>query len=47
MAKQNGKPTYAGRIQNAGAQKVTAPFAGGNKKGTATVKTGEDLRTKR
>lgn len=36
---------YAGRIQNTGAQVVKAPFNGNPKKGKATVKTGEDLRT--
>jgi len=36
---------YAGKIQNAGAQKVKAPFANSGKKGKSTVKTGSDLRT--
>lgn len=37
------KPTYAGKIQNTGTQKVTAPFA--SKKGKAgKVTKGEDLR---
>lgn len=38
------KKGYAGRIQNSGAQKVEAPF-GDAKKGKASVKTGEDLRS--
>ena len=44
--KNGGRPGYAGRIQNAGAQKVQAPFSTGAKKGKSTVKTGGDLRTK-
>lgn len=43
----DGKCGYAGKIQNTGAQKVKAPFAGSGKKGKTTVKTGGDLRTKR
>ena len=43
--KNGGRPGYAGRIQNAGAQKVQAPFGTGAKKGKSTVKTGGDLRT--
>lgn len=39
------KTSYAGRIQNSGAQKVKAPLATETKKGNATVKTGTDLRT--
>lgn len=35
---------YAGKIQNSGAQKVQAPLASQSKKGTSTVKKGEDLR---
>ncbi len=35
---------YAGKIQNAGAQKVSAPLADKNRKRSGTVKTGEDLR---
>lgn len=38
---------YAGKIQNAGAQKVKAPFAGSAKKGKTTIRTGNDLRTGR
>ena len=41
----NGKSGYAGKIQNAGAQKVQAPCANSGKKGKTTVKTGSDLRT--
>lgn len=40
-----GKSGYAGKIQNAGAQKVNAPYSSGGKKGQSTVKTGNDLRT--
>lgn len=39
------KTGYAGKIQNSGAQKVQAPLANQGKKGNATVKKGEDLRT--
>lgn len=42
MAEQKG---YAGKIKNCGAQKVTAPYAGGAKRGNSVVKTGNDLRT--
>lgn len=35
---------YAGSIKNSGAQKVQAPMADKSKKGTASVKTGDDLR---
>ena len=41
----NGKPTYAGNITSAGAQKVKAPINGAAKKGKSAVKTGSDLRT--
>lgn len=41
---KGGKPTYAGRITNAGPQSVTAPIAMPKAK-TGTVKTGSDLRT--
>lgn len=41
----DSKCGYAGKIQNAGAQKVKAPFSTGAKKGKSTVKTGGDLRT--
>ena len=37
--------TYAGSIKNTGAQVVKAPFSGDNKKGSGTVKTGNDLRS--
>ena len=37
---------YIGRISNSGAQRVEAPIRPDSKKGTATVKTGGDLRTK-
>lgn len=37
---------YIGRISNAGAQRVVAPINNNGKKGTTTVKTGGDLRTK-
>ena len=36
---------YIGKIGNTGAQVIKAPVATNNKKGTATVKTGNDLRT--
>lgn len=36
---------YTGKIKNTGTQVVKGPFAGGQKKGTKTVKTGKDLRT--
>ena len=39
------RPTYAGSIQNSGAQVVKAPFGGESKKGKGTVKTGNDLRS--
>lgn len=42
MANQN---PYAGKVKNAGAQKVQAPFANKGKKGSTVVKTGNDLRT--
>lgn len=41
----DSKCGYAGRIQNTGVQKVTAPFANSAKKGKSTVKTGNDLRS--
>lgn len=41
----NKKCGYAGNIQNSGAQKVQAPIANQSKKGNATVKKGNDLRT--
>lgn len=41
----NSKCGYAGRIQNAGAQKVKAPFSTNGKEGKTTVKSGSDLRT--
>ena len=37
---------YIGHISNSGAQRVVAPIASDGKKGTSTVKTGNDLRTK-
>ena len=40
-----GKPTYIGRISNSGAQRVEAPITPNGKKGTAQIKTGNDLRT--
>ena len=43
--KNGGGSGYAGKIQNAGAQKVQAPFGASAKKGKSTVKTGGDLRT--
>ncbi len=36
---------YAGKIQNAGAQKVNAPYPSGGGKGKSTVVKGGDLRT--
>lgn len=39
------KPGYAGSISNSGAQKVSAPLSVDSKKGTGSVKTGNDLRT--
>ncbi len=49
-SKDNGKRRggfgYIGRISNSGAQRVEAPIRPDSKKGTATVKTGGDLRTK-
>lgn len=41
----DSKSGYAGKIQNTGAQKVNAPYAGGGKKGKSTVTKGGDLRT--
>ena len=41
----DNKTGYAGKIQNSGAQKVQAPLANQSKKGTATGKKGDDLRT--
>ncbi len=38
---------YSGKIANTGAQKVEAPCAVPTKRGNSTVKTGEDLRTKK
>lgn len=38
------KPTYAGKISNAGTQKVQAPFPAESSPKN-TVKRGEDLRT--
>jgi hypothetical protein len=35
---------YAGKIKNTGVQNVKGPYAGGQKKGKSTVKTGNDLR---
>ena len=35
---------YAGKIKNTGTQSVKGPYAGGQKKGKAAVKTGNDLR---
>ena len=39
------KPSYAGKITPAGAQKVEAPVEPKVKKGTTPVKGGGDLRT--
>lgn len=39
------KNGYAGRISNAGSQKVTAPNGQTGDPGKTTVKTGEDLRS--
>lgn len=36
---------YAGKIQNAGAQKVSAVYSSGGKKGKSSVTKGRDLRT--
>ena len=36
---------YAGKIRNTGTQVVKGPYAGGQKKGKSTVKTGKDLRS--
>lgn len=36
---------YTGRISNSGAQRVEAPITPNGKKGTAQIKTGNDLRT--
>lgn len=36
---------YTGRITNSGAQRVEAPITPNGKKGTAQIKTGNDLRT--
>lgn len=41
----DSKSGYAGKVQNAGAQKVNALYAGGGKKGKSTVTKGGDLRT--
>ena len=41
----DNKNGYAGKIQNAGAQKVNAPYSSGGKKGKSTVAKGSDLRT--
>ena len=43
--KNDGRPGYAGKIQNAGAQKVQAPFSTSGKKGKSTIKSGNDLRS--
>ena len=43
--KSGGKPTYAGRIGNSGAQMVKAPFPANGPKGKTTSKTGDDLRS--
>lgn len=40
----DNKSGYAGKIQNAGAQKVNAPYSSGGKKGNSTVTRGSDLR---
>lgn len=39
------KGGYAGSIQNSGVQKVQAPLKNESKRGTSTVKKGNDLRT--
>lgn len=39
------KSGYIGKIQNSGVQVVKAPVAANSKKGNATVKQGNDLRT--
>ena len=44
MENKGGKPTYAGRIGNGGAQVVKAPFQR-NDKSNSTVIRGNDLRT--
>ncbi len=36
---------YIGRISNSGAQRIEAPITPNGKKGTAQIKTGNDLRT--
>lgn len=41
----DSKSGYAGKIQNAGAQKVSAPYSSGGKKGKSAVTKGSDLRT--
>lgn len=41
----DSKSGYAGKIQNAGAQKVNAPYSNGGRKGKSTVTRGGDLRT--
>ena len=41
MAEKKG---YAGKIQNTGTQKVSAPQQSTGKSGKSTVKTGTDLR---
>jgi len=40
----DSKSGYAGKIQNAGAQKVNAPYSSGGKKGKSSVTRGGDLR---
>lgn len=45
MENKGGKPTYAGRIGNGGAQVVKAPFQRPNDKPKSTVIRGNDLRT--
>lgn len=41
----DSKSGYAGKIQNAGAQKVSAPYSSSGKKGKSAVTKGGDLRT--
>lgn len=41
--KDNGRPGYAGKISNAGGQKVEAPFKTSTKS-NAVIRTGDDLR---
>lgn len=43
--KSGGKPGYAGRIGNSGAQMVKAPFPANGPKGKTSSKTGDDLRS--